>query len=160
MRKPMVALTLVVAVASAACATGRPMTTSGHAAGQAIITAAVDHGETLSPRAGAPCLPPGVDPRFFSWPVQSFRPLLIPRDDGTASTGAWVLYGKGDEQVAAVWSEAGVIAVDPSPSTDAPMWVNRARLDDEVSARRAGGNGECRWLEWLRRLPSPGATLR
>lgn len=94
---------------------------------------------------GAPCLPPGVASDFFMWPVRSFRAIVIPRDDDTVTAGAWVLYGKGDSLVVAVWGGEELIAVDPSPASTAPIWVDRGRLDAERHALRSDNGRPCQW---------------
>lgn len=91
-----------------------------------------------------PCLPPGVRAEFFTWPVQAFRALALKRDDDTIVAGAWVLYGKGDHRVVALWGGDELIAVDPDPLADAPVWIDTGRINDERGTLRAEARA-CRW---------------
>ena len=78
------------------------------------------------------------------------------------TAGAWVLYGKGDSRVAAVWGDEELIAVDPSPASAAPIWVDRGRLDAERQALRRDNGRPCQWRrhgERQVRLGTRGASL-
>lgn len=90
------------------------------------------------------CLPPGVTPEFFSWPVHAFRPLRLPRADGGSTPAAWVLYKNGESEVAVVWSGADLVAIDPSPRTRTSIWVDSGLLDRDESTRQAS-TGPCQW---------------
>jgi hypothetical protein len=91
-----------------------------------------------------PCLPPGVRAEFFTWPVQAFRALALKRDDDTIVAGAWVLYGKGDHRVVALWGGDELIAVDPDPHANAPVWIDTGRINDDLGTLRAEARA-CRW---------------
>jgi hypothetical protein len=107
-------LVLVAALVALGCATSTPP----------ISTSAF----------GVPCLPPGIPPGFFAWPVVGFRPLVLQSDRGESVPVFWVLYRRGDTGVAAVWTETDLLTIDPSPDTDDPEWVDGAIVDDEGDA--------------------------
>lgn len=133
-----------ILILTAACAT---TTQVGRAPVSEVAAASIavpDEPMVIGDSRG-PCLPPGMDARFFAWPVKAFRPIAIPRADATTTTGAWVLYAKGGSQVAAVWSGEDLVAVDPSPTTDAPVWLDRALIDPESSVLRMPSDGHCKW---------------
>lgn len=128
-------LALVLALPLAACATGGRGSTADMAS------------PPTDPRAAGlqPCLPPGVSRDFLAWPVQDFRRMMFRRDDDTVAPGAWVLYAKGEARVVAVWSGDDLVAVDPSPTTDTPVWIDTAVLDERAGAIRAQAATSCRW---------------
>jgi hypothetical protein len=97
-----------------------------------------------SPRTEVRCLPPGVSAEFFAWPVHAFRPLRIPRADGSSANAAWVLYKSGASEVAVVWRGTELVAVDPSPRTRTPIWIDASVLDREESSARTS-TAPCRW---------------
>ena len=112
----------------------------------------VDAPVAASPRTEVRCLPPGVTAEFFSWPVHAFRPLRVPRADGSSATAAWVLYKSDESEVAVVWSGAELVAIDPSPRTRTPVWIDTSVLDpDEVAVHMS--TGPCRW-----RRDAPGVS--
>jgi len=95
----------------------------------------------------ARCLPPGVTGVFFSWPVHAFRPMLIRRDDDTLVRAAWVLYRRGDAEVAALWGGEELLAVDPSPRTDTPVWFDTGLMDGEGKTLRVDTTDKCHWRQ-------------
>jgi hypothetical protein len=115
-------------------------------AGAALAAGCAGHLD--APPAAAPgtearCLPPGVSSEFFAWPVHAFRQLRIPRADGSSERAAWVLYKRGDSEVAVVWRGTELVAVDPSPRTREPIWIDTSVLDREESSQAA--TPPCRW---------------
>lgn len=106
-----------------------------------------------SPAASPPtetaarCLPPGLSPVFFGWPVHAFRPLMIRRDDDSVVRAAWVLYRKGQSEVAALWGGEELVAVDPSPRTDAPVWFDSGLVDGDGRTLLTEPSGRCRWRQ-------------
>jgi hypothetical protein len=141
----MAGVAFVAVLFALGCATSRPVS-SGEPSRASVVVE-----QPAAPPArvnsGSPCLPPGVAADFFTWPVRSFKALAIPRDDETVIPGAWVLYGKGDSRVAAVWGGEELIAIDPSPTTDAPMWVDRGLIDAETRALRSETGNPCQWRQ-------------
>jgi hypothetical protein len=133
---------LAAALLATGCATGAP--------GR---LAAGDDAPAASPRtaraeASGPdgrCLPPGIGSKFFSWPVQSFHPLLIRREDASMLRAAWVLYRQGGEEVAALWGGEELLAVDPSPRTDTPLWVDAGLIDGDGKTVLVEPTDRCRW---------------
>ena len=129
-----------------ACATGSP------APDPAALPGGVQRDATDGARAAQssdlaeapPCLPPGVRAEFFTWPVQAFRALALKRDDDTIVAGAWVIYGKGDHRVVALWGGDDLIAVDPDPQPNAPVWIDTGRINDDLGTLRAEARA-CRW---------------
>jgi hypothetical protein len=141
MRLCIPSLVLVLVLGTAACATTRPVSQP-----DAPAASIAESGSAMVAADGrGPCLPPGVDSRFFAWPVKAFRAIVIPRDDRTTTTGAWVLYAKGASEIAAVWSGEELVALDPSPSTDTPVWLDGALIDPESTVLRARTDGHCKW---------------
>jgi hypothetical protein len=59
-----------------------------------------------------------------------------------------VLYGRGNRAVAVVWAGERLLAVDPSPETDDPDWIDSAFVltDDEGFILRANPGPPCLWL--------------
>jgi hypothetical protein len=121
---------LVCLVLASGCAAARQEAPS------ALPAAALPHG---------PCLPPGVSDEFFSWPVIGFRSVAVPLADGTTTRGAWVLYQQGEEAVVALWSKKDLLAIDPSPRTDAPFWVDLAVVSDDGTTLRTERVSGCQW---------------
>jgi len=101
-------------------------------------------------RGMGPCLPAEVSAQFFFWPVVAFRSLNLLTEDGVAAPGSWVLYRKGKAAVAAMWVHSDLIAVDPSPETDAPEWVDLSLvvLIDGKLVLRDKPEAPCRWEHW------------
>jgi len=97
-----------------------------------------------------PCLPAEVSAQFFFWPVVAFRSLNLLTEDGVAAPGSWVLYRKGKAAVAAMWVHSDLIAVDPSPETDAPEWVDLSLVVpiDGKLVLRDKPEAPCRWEHW------------
>ena len=110
-------------------------------------------GQRTSPeviRGLAPCLPTEVSSQFFFWPVVAFRPINLLTEGGEAAPGSWVLYQKGKTAVAAMWINSDLVAVDPSPESDAPEWVDLSLvipLDGKL-VLRANPEAPCRWEHW------------
>ncbi|MGH7324422.1 MAG: hypothetical protein ACREJ9_07225 [Candidatus Rokuibacteriota bacterium] len=144
MGRRMAGLTAVSLLFAAGCASGHPVGLSEVPRPAAVVGKPAPAPSPLL-NGHAPCLPPGVATDFFTWPVRSFQPIVIPRDDDTVTSGAWVLYGKGDSRVAAVWGGEMLIAVDPNPATNAPIWVDRGLLDDDNRALRSETLSPCQW---------------
>ena len=109
-------------------------------------------GPTSGPLAahGGPCLPAGVSPQFFFWPVVSFRTVNLLTEDGDFASASWVLHRRGRTAVAVMWVESDLITVDPSPETDAPEWVDLSLvipMDGRLVLRRQP-EAPCRWERW------------
>jgi hypothetical protein len=96
----------------------------------------------------APCLPPGVSAEFFFWPIVAYRSVELRTEDGATVEGTWVVYNRGDQAVAVVWTPVHLIAVDPSPETDDPDWIDGAlvSVDDDGFILRAKPDTACKWL--------------
>jgi hypothetical protein len=109
----------------------------------------------------SPCLPPGVADGFFAWPVRAYRPMLIRRDDDSVINAAWVLYRRGDAEVAALWGGEELLALDPSPrTTETPVWFDAGLVADNGETLRAQVTEKCRWrqsggMTVLRQAPPP-----
>jgi hypothetical protein len=117
-------------------------------AGLTLIVAAcmtVESRSTLV-MSNVPCLPPGVNAAFFSWPVVQFEALSLATEGGDALEGAWVLYRRRNAAVAALWTRNDLVAVDPRPDTDEPYWVDGSLVsDDDDSVLRATPEAPCQW---------------
>jgi hypothetical protein len=132
MSRTLTTLTLALALLATGCAT-------------AASPAARAQGSGIAAVAERPCLPPGVDAAFFSWTVRASHPFVVETDDDELVPVVWVLYGRGDDEIAALWSGDDLIAVDPSPRTDTPMWVDAARFDETTRVIVNGSADRCRW---------------
>jgi hypothetical protein len=110
-------------------------------------------GQVSGPGAGrglGPCLPAAVSAQFFFWPVVAFRTVNLLTEGGEAAPGSWVVYRKGKTAVAAMWVQSELVAVDPSPETDAPEWVDLSLvvpLDGKLVLRDQP-EAPCRWERW------------
>src|SRR5438477_7647227 len=80
--------------------------------------------DSAASRGRGPCLPAAVSAQFFFWPVVAFRTVNLLTEGGEAAPGSWVVYRKGKTSVAAMWVQSDLVAVDPSPETDTPEWVD------------------------------------
>ena len=102
-------------------------------------------GSTLN--LAAPCLPPGISEEFFFWPIVAFRQLQLRTEDGEQVDGVWAVYGRGDKAVAVVWAGERLLAVDPSPETDNPDWIDAAFViaDEDGFVLRANPGTPCLW---------------
>ena len=60
----------------------------------------------------------------------------------------WVVYGRGDHAVAVVWAGEHLLAVDPSPETDDPDWLDSAFVltDEDGFVLRANPGAPCLWI--------------
>jgi hypothetical protein len=101
-------------------------------------------------RTMSPCLPAAVSAQFFFWPVVAFRSVSLLTEDGVPEPASWVLYRKGKAAVAAMWVHSDLIAVDPSPETDAPEWVDLSLVVpiDGKLVLRDDPEAPCRWGRW------------
>jgi hypothetical protein len=101
-------------------------------------------------QAMGPCLPAQVTSQFFFWPVVAFRSVNLMTEDGQTTPAAWVLYRKGKAAVAAMWVHSDLIAVDPSPETDAAEWVDLSLVVpvDGKLVLRDKPEAPCRWERW------------
>ena len=95
--------------------------------------------------ASVPCLPPGVSGDFFGWPVVGFQPILLHHEDGEDVDARIVRYQRGRDAVAVVWVGADLVAVDPSPDTPAPDWVDDSLVVDDELTLRARPEAPCQW---------------
>jgi len=108
-------------------------------------TPALTPGSTLN--LAAPCLPSGISEEFFFWPVVAFRQVQLRSEDGDAAEAVWVVHSRGDRAVAVVWAGEHLIAVDPSPESDDPDWIDSALVtsDEEGFLLRANPGRPCLW---------------
>jgi hypothetical protein len=105
--------------------------------------AAPSKGSTII--ASVPCLPPGVRGDFFGWPVVGFQPLVLHQENGDDVEARIVRYQRGRDAVAVVWVGADIVAVDPSPDTDEPDWVDGSLVVDDELTLRARPEAPCQW---------------
>ena len=101
--------------------------------------------------ASVPCLPPGVTANFFGWPVVAFQSIVLHQEEGDDVEGRIVRYQLGHDAVTVVWVGADLIAVDPSPDTAEPDWVDGSLVIDDELTLRARAEAPCQW----RRHKSP-----
>jgi hypothetical protein len=101
-------------------------------------------------RGMAPCLPAQVSAQFFFWPVVAFRSVNLLTAGGEAAPATWVVYRKGKTSVAAMWVQSDLVAVDPSPETDTPEWVDLSLVVpmDGKLVLRDKPEAPCRWERW------------
>lgn len=102
--------------------------------------------------ASVPCLPPGIRGDFFAWPVVAFQPVELKNEDGEEVEARVVLYQRGRDSVAVVWVGADIIAVDPSPDTPEPDWIDESLVTDGELTLRMRPEAPCQW-----RRPKQGA---
>ena len=95
--------------------------------------------------ASVPCLPPGVSGDFFGWPVVAFQAIVLRHEDGDDVEARIVRYQRGHDAVAVVWVGADLVAVDPSPDTPAPDWVDDSLVVDDDLTLRAQPEAPCQW---------------
>src|SRR5712692_11719966 len=109
-------------------------------AGLVLVTACA--GPATDPealRGLGPCVPSEVSGRFFFWPVIAFRTINLVTEDGDAVEGSWVLHRRGRLAVAVIWVHSDLIAVDASPETETPEWIDIllvTPVDDKLVLRR------------------------
>jgi len=101
--------------------------------------------------ASVPCLPPGVSGDFFGWPVVAFQPIALHQEEGDDVEARIVRYQRGHSAVTVVWVGADLVAVDPSPDTADPDWVDDSLVLDDELTLRARAEAPCQW----RRHKSP-----
>ena len=115
----------------------------------ALATACATHaptpGSTLN--LAAPCLPPGISEEFFFWPVVAHRQLSLRTESGRTLEGVWSVHARAGQAVAVVWAGELLIAVDPSPETEDPDWVDSGYVmaDDEGLVLRTTPGTPCSW---------------
>jgi hypothetical protein len=95
--------------------------------------------------ASVPCLPPGVSGDFFGWPVVAFQPLVLRQEEGDDVEARIVRYQRGRDAVAVVWVGSDLVAVDPSPDTAEPDWVDASLVVDDELTLRAQPGAPCQW---------------
>ena len=102
-------------------------------------------GSTLN--LAAPCLPSGISEEFFFWPVVAHRSVTLRTDTGGTADGIWVVYARGEHAVAVIWAGERLLAVDPSPETDDPDWVDAGLVtaDDDGLMLRTNPGAPCAW---------------
>lgn len=117
-------------------------------AGLTLIAAACVTVESRSALvlSNVPCLPPGVNAAFFSWPVVQFEALSLATEAGDQLEGAWVLYRRRNTAVAVLWTRNDLVALDPRPDTDEPYWVDGSLVsDDDDTVLRTTPAAPCQW---------------
>ena len=102
-------------------------------------------GSTLN--LAAPCLPPGISEEFFFWPIVAYRQVRLRSENGEQVEAVWVVYSRGDHAMAVVWAGERLLAVDPSPESNDPDWIDTALVltDDEGFVLRANPGPPCLW---------------
>jgi hypothetical protein len=95
--------------------------------------------------ASVPCLPPGVTGNFFGWPVVAFQPIALHQEEGDDIEARIVRYQLGRDAVTVVWVGADLIAVDPSPDSAEPDWVDGSLVIDDELTLRARAEAPCQW---------------
>src|SRR5438093_2830814 len=86
-----------------------------------LLTAGCTHsGGSSLELASVPCLPPGLNAQFFSWPVVGFEPVTLVTEGGDDVEAAWVLYRRGGASIAAIWTRSDLVDVHPHPDTEEP----------------------------------------
>ncbi len=116
-----------------------------------LTTGCAGHGPGSQASVGsAPCLPAVVSAQFFFWPVVAFRSVNLLTEDGDAEPATWVIYRKGKTAVAAMWVRSDLIAVDPSPETDDPEWVDLSLVVPREGklVLRSKPEAPCHWERW------------
>ena len=101
-------------------------------------------------RGLGPCLPAEVSAQFFFWPVVAYQSIKLENEDGEATAASWVLYRRGRTAVAVIWVNSDVVAVDPSPETDNPEWIDLSLVtpvDGQLILRR-DPETPCQWKRW------------
>jgi len=95
--------------------------------------------------ASVPCLPPGVSGDFFGWPVVGFQPIVLQQEDGDDVEARIVRYQRGRDAVAVVWVGSDLVAVDPSPDSPEPDWVDDSLVVGDELTLRARPEAPCQW---------------
>ena len=95
--------------------------------------------------ASVPCLPPGVSGDFFGWPVVAFQPIVLHQENGDDVEARIVRYQRGRDAVSVVWVGADLVAVDPSPDSPEPDWVDESLVADDELTLRARPEAPCQW---------------
>jgi len=109
-------------------------------------------GSTLN--LAAPCLPHGISEEFFFWPIVAFRQVTLRTDDGEEVDAVWVVYKREERAIAVVWAAERLVAVDPSPETDDPDWIDSAFVitDEDGFVLRANPGASCLWQRNIARV--------
>ena len=73
--------------------------------------------------------------------------MTLRTEDDHEVEGAWVVYARAGHAVAVVWAGERLLAVDPSPETEAPDWIDTALVipDDDGLILRAKPDPPCHW---------------
>ena len=109
-------------------------------------------GSTLN--LAAPCLPSGISEEFFFWPIVAFRQVTLRTEDGEEVDAVWVVYKREEHAIAVVWAGERLVAVDPSPETDDPDWIDSAFVitDEDGFVLRANPHAPCQWQRNVARV--------
>lgn len=92
-----------------------------------------------------PCLPRGVRGDFFGWPVVAFTRISLFNDVGDEVEAQLVRYERGHGAVAVIWVGTDLLAVDPSPDSDDPDWVDASLVVDDELTLRTQPEVPCQW---------------
>ncbi len=95
--------------------------------------------------ADVPCLPPGIAATFLTWPVVDFKRLAFKTEDDKRVPATWVLYQRRDVAIAAIWNRTDLLAVDPSPETETPEWIDGSLFADDELTLRTNPEAPCQW---------------
>src|SRR3989442_5354242 len=100
-----------------------------------ILTLALSAGCTNPSRAplelaNVPCLPPGLNAQFFSWPVVGFESVTLVTEGGNDVEAAWVLYRRGGASIAAIWTRSDLVSRLPLAKKNEPDCVEGAVVTD------------------------------
>ncbi|MBI4637668.1 MAG: hypothetical protein HY727_15125 [Candidatus Rokubacteria bacterium] len=104
----------------------------------------------------ARCLPDGLSPTFFTWPVVGARTGTFPTDAGGVEPITLVRYQRDGAAVVVAWSRADLLMVDPAPDRATPEWIDTGLLTPDGQRVRATPGERCRW----RRMGQAAAMRR
>jgi len=86
--------------------------------------------------------------------IVAFRQVSLRTDDGEEVDAVWVGYKREERAIAAVWAAERLVAVDPSPETDDPDWIDSAFVitDEDGFVLRANPGASCLWQRNIARV--------
>ena len=96
-------------------------------------------------KAAAPCLPGGVDPDVFAWPVTGAAKYVLPDGDKMAVI-VHVMHERGSEKVALGYVGGVLVTLDADPDGDSAPLLNARRFSVEGSLIADKGPGSCSWF--------------
>jgi hypothetical protein len=75
----------------------------------------------------------------------ALEPIELKNEDGDTVEARVVVYQRGRDAVAVVWMGSDIVALDPSPDTPDPDWIDESLVTDSDLTVRMRPEAPCQW---------------